>query len=285
MHFAIEREVGVTWTAATRSFGVLRGIERIRIDCGGSNGPSGNPFTVMTGTSAGAINASALAAHADEYPRAVDRLHRIWHSFQTHDVYRADALLTGMVPLERIPDLIHRGVLRAFAITASCSTAGTHVTFYTATEQRPWVRSQCIAVPGRITLKHLLASSAVTRAANQRHAGSVATGSAHPFDIASTRAAGDRTESTHRRHRRAPYQRAADPGANHAACDRREPSSFSLRAKPTRWRDATKCRPSSTGVAVSRALSEAWPDCYDRERSPVTPATGAKPNPHTTTGL
>ena len=181
--------------------GVLHGIERIRVECGASHGPTGNPFAVMTGTSAGAINASLLAAYADEYPKALDRLYRTWHGFQANDVYRADAfgvvrsgarwltlftvgwalarwrkakpkslldnsplaqMLAETVPLERIPSLVQRGVLRAFAITASSYTAGTHVTFYDAAEsQKPWVRSQRAAVPGRITLTHLLASSAI----------------------------------------------------------------------------------------------------------------------------
>jgi len=76
---------------AAYQVGVLRGIERIRLESGAGLGPNGNPFAVMTGTSAGAINASALAAYADEYPRAVERLYRIWHDFQAQDVYRADA--------------------------------------------------------------------------------------------------------------------------------------------------------------------------------------------------
>ena len=186
---------------AAYQVGVLRGIERIRRECGASNGASGNPFAVMTGTSAGAINAAALASYADEYPKAVERLHRIWHGFQANHVYRADAfgvvrsgarwltmftigwalarwrrakpkslldntpfaeLLAELVPLERIPVLVKRGVLRAFAVTASSYTAGTHATFYDAGEpQKPWVRSQRVAVPGSITLTHLLTSSAI----------------------------------------------------------------------------------------------------------------------------
>lgn len=186
---------------AAYQVGVLAGIERIRIACGASNGPTGNPFAVMTGTSAGAINASALASYADEYPKAVERLYRTWRDFQAHHVYRADAfgvvrsgarwltmftlgwalarwrrakpkslldntplaeLLAETVPLERIPALVKRGVLQAFAVTASSYTAGTHVTFYDAPAgMLPWVRSQRVAVPGRITLTHLLASSAI----------------------------------------------------------------------------------------------------------------------------
>ena len=186
---------------AAYQVGVLRGIERLRLECGASLGPTGNPFAVMTGTSAGAINAAALASYADEYPKAVERLYRTWHGFQAHHVYRADAfgvvrsgarwltmftigwalarwrrakpkslldntplaeLLAETVPLERIPVLVKRGVLRAFAVTASSYTAGTHVTFYdAAAQQRPWVRSQRVAVPGPISLLHLLASSAI----------------------------------------------------------------------------------------------------------------------------
>ncbi|MGL6289434.1 MAG: patatin-like phospholipase family protein [Silanimonas sp.] len=186
---------------AAYQVGVLRGIERIRGVCGAGHGPTGNPFAVMTGTSAGAINAAALASYADEYPEAVERLYRTWHGFQASHVYRADAfgvvrsgarwltmftigwalarwrrakpkslldntplarLLAETVPLERIPLLVKRGVLRAFAVTASSYTAGTHVTFYDAPEsQAPWVRSQRVAVPGPISLTHLLASSAI----------------------------------------------------------------------------------------------------------------------------
>ena len=77
--------------------GVLRGIERIRTECGASHGPTGNPFAVMTGTSAGAINAAALASYADEYSKAVERLHRIWHGFQAHHVWLLEAKFGGIL--------------------------------------------------------------------------------------------------------------------------------------------------------------------------------------------
>jgi len=186
---------------AAYQVGVLRGIERLRATRGAPHGPGGTPFAVMTGTSAGAINAAALASEADDYGRALERLYRIWHDFQAHHVYRADAfgvvrsgarwltmftigwaiarwrsakpkslldntplaeLLGESVALERIPALVRRGVLRAFAVTASSYTAGTHVTFYDDGGRRaPWARSQRVAVPGAISLTHLLASSAI----------------------------------------------------------------------------------------------------------------------------
>ncbi len=184
---------------AAYQVGVLHGIERIRRECGVPS--TGNPFPVLTGTSAGAINAAALASYADEYPRALERLYSTWYNFQASHVYRADAfgvvrsgakwltmftigwalarwrkakpkslldntplahLLAETVPLERVPWLVKRGVLKAFAITASSYTAGTHFTFFDAAEDiQPWLRSQRIAVADTITVTHLLASSAI----------------------------------------------------------------------------------------------------------------------------
>ncbi|WP_334131984.1 patatin-like phospholipase family protein [Silanimonas lenta] len=200
-----ESSVGLVLTGggarAAYQVGVLRGIERIRLECGAGFGPAGTPFPILTGTSAGAINASALASGADDYPKALDRLYRTWRDFQAGHVYRADAfgvvrsgarwltmftigwalarwrrarpkslldntplaeLLAEMVPLERVPDLVRRGVLAAFAVTASSYTTGSHITFFEAREGvAPWVRSQRLAVPARIGVRHLLASSAI----------------------------------------------------------------------------------------------------------------------------
>jgi len=184
---------------AAYQVGVLHGIERLRRECGANGG--GTPFPVMVGTSAGAINAAALASHADDYPRAVERLYRIWHDFEANHVYRADAfgvvrtgarwltlftigwalarwrrakprslldntplahLLAEMIPLERVPGLLRSGVLKAFAVTASSYTEGKHVTFYqSAQHKQPWTRSQRVAVSDTITVQHLLASSAI----------------------------------------------------------------------------------------------------------------------------
>ncbi|MCE2944171.1 MAG: patatin-like phospholipase family protein [Lysobacteraceae bacterium] len=198
-----DRCVGLVLTGggarAAYQVGVLHGIERIRHECVATG--SSTPFKVMTGTSAGAINAAALASEADDYPRAVQRLHRIWHDFRASEVYRADAfgvvrsgarwltmftvgwalarwhrakprslldnaplaqLLAERVAMERIPGLVRDGVLRAFAVSASSYSSGTHVTFFDAgPHQKPWARSQRIAVRDRITTTHLLASSAI----------------------------------------------------------------------------------------------------------------------------
>ena len=55
---------------ASYQIGVLRGVAKIL-------GRSSVPFRVITGTSAGAINAAMLATHADSFRRGVARLTRL----------------------------------------------------------------------------------------------------------------------------------------------------------------------------------------------------------------
>lgn len=181
---------------AAYQVGVLRALKQMR-----PRDAVGNPFPVITGTSAGAINAAALAASADDFDLAVARLVRVWRDFHAHQVYRADAfgvaragarwltmmslgwalarwwrqkprslldnapleeLLRRMIPLERIPSMLAEGHLAALALSASSYSSGEHVTFYqSAGQQPPWVRSQRRAQPCQIGVAHLLASSAI----------------------------------------------------------------------------------------------------------------------------
>jgi NTE family protein len=50
-----------------------------------------NPFPIICGTSAGAVNAAALACSADRPHRAIRSTQRLWSSLYTGMVYRADA--------------------------------------------------------------------------------------------------------------------------------------------------------------------------------------------------
>lgn len=164
-------------------------------------GRRSSPFSIITGTSAGAVNAAALACGADDFELAVRRIVKVWRNVQAGQVYEADllsvlrsgarwmsllslgwlvarwrrikprslldntplaALLREMVPLERLPELIAQGHLQALAVTASSYSSGHHVTFFEGAEHlQPWVRSQRLAVRDRITHEHLLASSAI----------------------------------------------------------------------------------------------------------------------------
>ena len=164
---------------AAYQVGVLQAIADLRLACGERRGPG--PFGILTGTSAGAINAAALACGADQFDRTVRRLARVWTQFHARQVYRADSLsvmrsgarwltllslgwaltrwsrmrphslldnaplaqlLDQLVPLAPVPRLIRAGHLRALAVTASSYSSGQHVAFFDAGDaQEPWVRS------------------------------------------------------------------------------------------------------------------------------------------------
>src|SRR5215510_1884019 len=52
--------------------------------------PTKNPFPILCGTSAGAINAATLAVFADNYSRAVGNLIEVWENMRCHHIYRTD---------------------------------------------------------------------------------------------------------------------------------------------------------------------------------------------------
>jgi NTE family protein len=184
---------------AAYQVGVLEAIADIRIACAAR--AQANPFPVITGTSAGAINAAVLACGADDFDLAVRSMVDVWKNFHSGQVYRADAigvlrtgaswltlmsigwlmarwrkrkprslldnaplleLLQTLVPLHKLPDLIAQGQLDALAVTASSYSSGEHVTFFEgASRIAPWKRSQRMGIRDRITHQHLLASSAI----------------------------------------------------------------------------------------------------------------------------
>lgn len=157
-----------------------------------------NPFPIICGASAGAINAAALAVYADNFQNAVRRLERVWGNFHVDQVFRTDvrgmvgnwakwwatilaggfggrqyplsmfdraplrALLDRYLPCERIQSAIDSGWLEALSITASGYSSGQSVSFYQATAQvTPWKRATRIGLPTTLTTEHLMASSAI----------------------------------------------------------------------------------------------------------------------------
>jgi NTE family protein len=183
---------------AAYQVGVLSAIAQIRRDCAAQRA---NPFPVIAGTSAGAINAAALACGSDDFDGTVAALREVWEGFKAEQVYRADAigiirtgarwltmlsigwliarwrrarprslldnaplegLLERLVNLDRLQPMMQQGHLQALAITASSYGSGLHVTFYEARRDiLPWTRSQRIAVRECIGVPHLLASAAI----------------------------------------------------------------------------------------------------------------------------
>src|SRR3989339_212477 len=185
---------------AAYQVGVLEAIADLRQICGAQN--QTNPFPIIGGTSAGALNASALACGCDDFDGTVRKLVAIWRNFHAQDVYRADSvsmfrsgaswmtllsmgwliakwrrlkpkslldntplteLLKQWVPLERLPWLIRKGHLQALAVTASSYSSGEHITFFQGDKRLvPWVRSHRRGLRDKITHAHLLASRAIT---------------------------------------------------------------------------------------------------------------------------
>ncbi|MBV2234079.1 MAG: patatin-like phospholipase family protein [Sterolibacterium sp.] len=156
-----------------------------------------NPFPILCGTSAGAINAASLATQAEDFGFAVSRLRAIWENFHVRQVYRADTLgisLTGMrwlgslmggwlvkqvprslldnTPLrelllqylnfDRIDSAIASGALHSVSITCSGYGSGQSVSFFEGGhELENWHRSQRFGVHTRLNVNHLMASSAI----------------------------------------------------------------------------------------------------------------------------
>jgi NTE family protein len=160
--------------------------------------PAGhNPFPVICGTSAGAINAAVLASHADEFAVGVDRLEHFWASMHCSRVYRTDALsvlgsglrllltlasggFLDMAPpsllnnqplraflqremkLDGIERAIEKGALRGVAVTTSgYSTASATSHFQAQADVQPWQRARRQGVAAKLTVSHLLASAAL----------------------------------------------------------------------------------------------------------------------------
>ena len=184
---------------AAYQVGVLHAIAQLLREQGWS--PARNPFDIICGTSAGAINATALACRADNFGEGVQTLLDVWENFSVEQVYRADSigvlrsgarwlsllsfgwllrkwraappsslldntplagLLHRMLDLPRLDAALADGALHALAVTASSYTLGHHITFYqSAADIAPWARMHRIALHDQIGVEHLLASSAI----------------------------------------------------------------------------------------------------------------------------
>lgn len=155
-------------------------------------------FPILTGVSAGAINASFLAASPDTFGGAVDALADRWLSLSTDQVFRTDTtslarnalkvllnlgsggsalapavkglvetaplrrFLDGLIDPDAIDANVEAGRLRALAISATAYDTGRTVTYV---QGEPWLetweRIRRRAVHDRITLDHVMASAAI----------------------------------------------------------------------------------------------------------------------------
>ena len=74
--------------------------------------PRRNPFPIICGTSAGAINAASLACFAEDFGKGVGYLQEVWGNFHAAQVYRADALGIGASGLNWLSALMFGWLFR-----------------------------------------------------------------------------------------------------------------------------------------------------------------------------
>jgi len=157
----------------------------------------GIPFPIICGTSAGSINASAIACYASCFHLGVKKLEWIWKNLTTDQIYSSDAshvlghisqnmmasfqadyanksapsilnnaplrqLLKKVIDFKRIDKNILQGYLSALSITASSYTSSDSISFYQSHNNiAPWYRAKRRGNKSQITCDHLMASSAI----------------------------------------------------------------------------------------------------------------------------
>ena len=177
---------------AAYQVGVLKALSEIL------GHPVTNPFPIIAGTSAGAINAAVLASNADNFAQGVETLVKVWSNFSPDQVYRTDfpgvfsnsakwlsalvfgamnknhkvslfdnspliGLLKTHVDVEAISRHVQSGALRAVSVTASGYTSGQNCAFFQgAPELNGWRRSLRVGIRvNQLSIDHLMASAAI----------------------------------------------------------------------------------------------------------------------------
>ncbi len=155
-----------------------------------------NPFDILSGTSAGAVNAVVMATKARRFRLAVTELEQVWRNFRSDQVFRTDrltmlksslhwfasivtgglvgmpkslldnsplrALLSRNIRFPAIQKALDNGWLEAVAVTAAGYTTAQSHTFYQATDgHEPWWRRRRVGERNVLNLDHVMASIAV----------------------------------------------------------------------------------------------------------------------------
>jgi NTE family protein len=156
-----------------------------------------NPFSIVSGTSAGAINSIVLASRAHLFHLAVAEMEYVWRNFTSDQVFKADnwtmirnslhwllavgtggmggsnplslldnaplrELLRKRINFSAVQRSIDGGYIDAVSVTAAGYTSARSVSFYQgSTHVEPWMRVRRCGQRDKITLDHLMASIAV----------------------------------------------------------------------------------------------------------------------------
>ena len=157
-----------------------------------------NPFPIIGGASAGAINAAALAGGCDEFAAATRLTAAAWAGLRPSEIFRCDFLSQAVNSLTWIRDLsfggmfgggnarslldasplrhflqrhlrcdriqgnIKKGHLYAVVVSATNYTSGRTYLFIQGKKGHPiWERSRLVTLPTNITVEHICASCAI----------------------------------------------------------------------------------------------------------------------------
>jgi NTE family protein len=156
-----------------------------------------NPFPIICGTSAGAINALSIAGRAGPFRLRTKKLETIWQNLRASDVYRTDfmgvsanafhvlasflhsgygigrpislldntplrQLLDNYVKFDYLETAIANGELEAIAVSAMSYASGQSVTFFQGHQNiLPWERARRRGEKTAINIDHLMASTAI----------------------------------------------------------------------------------------------------------------------------
>ena len=158
----------------------------------------GNPFPIIGGASAGAINGAALATGCGDFPLVTQLIEEAWATLKPSEIFRCGLIsqaqnsLTWMLDLsfgailgggharslldatplrrflqrhldcDQIQENIRRGNLYALAISATNYNSGKSYLFIQGKRGHPmWKRIRVVTVATKITVDHVCASSAI----------------------------------------------------------------------------------------------------------------------------
>ncbi|OUR61710.1 patatin [Colwellia sp. 39_35_sub15_T18] len=157
----------------------------------------GIPFPILCGTSAGAINSTALGCYASCFHLGVKKLEWVWKNLDTSKIYHSNVqgvfghisrgmlasfqadyanklprsllnnaplrgLLNQVMDFKRIDHNILRGYLSAVSVTASSYSTGDSISFYQSSDDiLPWQRAKRSGQSSQLNSEHLMASAAI----------------------------------------------------------------------------------------------------------------------------
>jgi len=176
---------------AAYQVGVLKAVAEI------TQTQKASPFRVYSGTSAGAINSTILATHAQDFRAGMQHLESLWNDCSVDQIYKTDVwtvlrnsahwlwtiftagkltkkptsfldndpmrqLLLKSLRWDGIAEGLKNDFIDGLVVVCSAYGSAQSINFFQAEKQHePWQRFRRIGYPTEITVEHLMASAAI----------------------------------------------------------------------------------------------------------------------------